>query len=135
MRLLPGVGILVLALTSCGGLAGHSASSRTPPGVLTGTAQACSGLLAAPVARLEVYRVTGRPSGQGSATVRFGWAAAQQTTFLSSQQVRNGGTYRFVLAPGRYDITNTGELQSGFYLTTSIESGRVRHLDVPDVCM
>jgi hypothetical protein len=82
-------------------------------GVLTGTAQACGGLMYVPTAHLEVYR------GE---------------LLVAAQRVPNNGTYRFDLPPGHYDVTNTGNPGTPSGHPVSVSSGRTSHLDVLNDC-
>lgn len=95
----------------------HPASPPTASvGIVTGRAWPCDGPPAPGLkAKVQVYlnrRVVG------------------------SQQVVSGGTYRFALPPGRYVVTNTGNLTSGLpNWSVTVAAGQATHLDVPDRCM
>lgn len=98
---------VVLALSGC------APPSNPPPpdGVVTGTARACAGPIVMPLANLTEYR--------GAVVV-------------ATQRVPDNGTYRFVLSPGQYLLTNTGSPEGGHLV--SVPSGGTVHVDVPDEC-
>jgi hypothetical protein len=117
--------VLSILISAC---TGHTEVST---GVLTGNAQACSGIESVPTAHLDVHK---------------------GTVLIASKDVPDNTTYRFVLPAGHYDITNTGT--AGFLpplgrndLTrkgnfprplahsVSISPGGTAHVDVPDDCM
>jgi hypothetical protein len=134
--LIAALATISVLVASCAGPVSRAWPAR---GVLTGTAQACAGLLYVPTARLEVYRA-GSPSTLGQnvadrpATER-GLVEAGYTTLVASQSVPNGSTYRFVLAPGRYFITNTGTLELPSAQSAIVSGGHITRLDVPGGCM
>jgi hypothetical protein len=107
------------------GLAGCSSSPTSPQaatGVLTGTAEACAGLAYVPKANLRVYR------GDAITARREVYRPADP---VARKQVPTNTTYRFVLAPGRYFITNSStQFAHPFVLT----GGSTVHLDVPNWC-
>jgi hypothetical protein len=111
------VAVVAVVAAGCGGA--HGAAGRRPgttpaaaTGVVTGTADACSGIMAEATAHLEVYR---------------------DDVLVARQQVPNGSTYRFVLPPGRYIVTNTGNPQNiGDGVTVS--GGHTSELDIADSC-
>jgi len=96
----------VLAIAT---LAGCSAGPTT--GVLTGKAWPCAGPHFIHVAHLTVFR---------------------GTTPVDHAQIPGGSTYRFVLPPGRYLVTNTGG--PGGAPNVVVETGRTTHVNVPDLC-
>jgi hypothetical protein len=108
-------------------LRGDSSSPKSPPavtGVLTGTADACSGLPGhVPAdANLRVYR--------GDA------ATARKDVYrpvdpVAKKQVPNNSTYRFALPSGRYFITNSS---TQFAHPFVLVAGSTIHLDVPNGC-
>jgi hypothetical protein len=108
-------------------LRGDSSSPTSPPavtGVLTGTADACAGLPGhvPTAANLRVYR--------GDA------ATARKDVYrpvdpVAEKQVPNNSTYRFVLPPGRYFITNSS---TQFAHPFVLVAGSTIHLDVPNGC-
>jgi len=114
--------VVVLAVVAglaaaCGG--SHGTAGRRPgttpaaaTGVVTGTADACSGIMAEATAHLEVYR---------------------GDVLVARQQVPNGTTYRFVLPPGRYIVTNTGNPQN-IGDGVSVSDGHTSELDIADSC-
>ena len=107
------------------GLAGCSSSPTTPhqsTGVLTGTAQACAGLAYVPTATLRVYR-------GDAATARND--VYRRANPVARKQVPTNTSYRFVLAPGRYFITNSS---TQFAHPFVLLAGRKVHLDVPNWC-
>jgi len=104
------VTVVVLA-----GLSACTATSTPTTGVLTGTASACSGVAfkLTPTARLTVYK---------------------GTAVVATQQVPNGSTYRFVLPPGQYYITNTGNPVQASDREVTVVAGRTTRKDVPNLC-
>jgi hypothetical protein len=100
----------------CGGA--HGAAGRRPApaaattGVVTGIADACAGLLSVATAHLEVYR---------------------GDVLVARQQVPNGTTYRFVLPPGLYTVTNTGDPKDMGH-QVSVAGGHTSALDIADAC-
>lgn len=86
-------------------------------GIATGTAVACTGLMALPTADLSVFK--------GARLVRH-------------ETVTTGDTFRFRLPPGRYVISNDGSPYDqghppgGPFL---IGTGRISHVVVRDYCM
>jgi len=81
--------------------------------VLTGTARACAGLAYVPTAHLQVYR---------------------GDVLVAAQRVPDNSTYRFVLPPGRYDITNTGNPQRPLGHPVSVSAGATIHVNIPNDC-
>jgi len=84
-------------------------------GVLTGRAAACVGPGGMkPPARVDVFR-GGR--------------------LVATEVVPGGGIYRFVLAPGRYMVSNTGVPEPGRpQQAASVAVGSTVHIDIPDLC-
>ncbi len=109
----PRLRIVVLVVSSL--LAGACGGARpgAATGVLTGTAQACASLQYVATARVEVYR---------------------NSVLVASRHVPNGGTYRFVLPPGRYDVTDTGNPEPRSGRAATVIAGRTSSIDVPDMC-
>lgn len=101
---------LVLLLAACG-----SGEENASKGILTGTAQACAGL-------------PGSTPSSAQVTVFM------RGTSVAHRVIRNGGTYRIVLVPGVYDVTNEGTPGSGLGLGTTIIAGKTTHLDLPNSC-
>jgi len=91
-----------------GGLAGCG-SPQT--GVLTGTAWPCAGPSFIHIAHLWVFK--------GDKVVK-------------QAAVPGGRSYRFVLRPGRYLITNTGN--PGGPSNAVVIVGQTTHVNVPDLC-
>ncbi len=117
-----GISVLValsLLASACGGHRGaapnHSTTTTisTTRGVLTGTAYACSGPAYVATANLLVYR---------------------GDVLVATRRVPNASTYRFVLPPGHYYITNTGNPESGLGRSATVVAGDISHVDVPDLC-
>jgi len=117
-----GISVLValsLLGSACGGHRGaephHSTTTTVPTstGVLTGTAYSCSGPANAATANLQVYR---------------------GGVLVATRQVPNRGTYRIVLPPGHYYITNTGNRDAGLGRSATVVAGDISHVDVPDLC-
>jgi hypothetical protein len=108
--------MLASACSGHRGAAPHHSTTTTVPtsaGVLTGTAYACSGPAYVATANLQVYR---------------------GNVLVATRRVPNGSTYRFVLPPGRYYITNTGNLESGLGRSATVVAADTSHVDVPDLC-
>jgi hypothetical protein len=101
----------VVVVMGC--LSGCSAGSAPVTGVLTGNARACASLASVPMANLGVYR--------GSVLVARG-------------RVPDDTTYRFVLPPGTYDITNTGNRDGGSGRSVTVVAGKTSQMDVPNLC-
>jgi hypothetical protein len=123
-----GLGIGAAALLS--GPPSRSAKSPSPPvvlrstsGVVTGIAQACAGPLYEPVAHLEVYR--------GDASLARA-EVYRNVVPVARKNVPTDTTYRFVLPPGHYFLSNTGntEIPQPFVLS----AGRTVYLDVQNFC-
>lgn len=98
----------VIAVSFLGSLA---ACGGPQTGVLTGKAWPCAGPSFIHTARLWVYR--GR-------------------TAVAHTEVPGGSTYRFVLPPGRYVVTNTGT--SGGTPNAVVVAGGTTRVNVPDLC-
>jgi hypothetical protein len=98
-----------VALLACA-CTGHNGAST---GVLTGIARACSGLAYVPTANLQVYR---------------------GDVLVAAKRVPDNTTYRFVLSPGRYYITNTGTSQRPLGHSVSVSAGDTTHTNVPNDC-
>ena len=96
-----------------GSLSGCSAGPTPVTGVLTGNARACAGLASIPMANLGVYR--------GSVLV-------------ASKRVPDNTTYRFVVPPGIYYITNTGNVDGGSGRSVTVVAGKTSEMDVPNLC-
>ena len=115
----PVVIALSLLASACAGHLGaalNRASTTTvsiSTGILTGNAQACAGLAYVPMANLQVYR---------------------GDSLVTAQRVPNGSTYRFVLPPGEYYVTNTGTPQRPLGRSVSVSSGGTAHVDIPNDC-
>jgi len=95
-----------------GSLTGLAACS--PPaatGVLTVTAWPCAGPRHVHTALVEVFL---------------------GTRLVAHDDVPGGSTYRFVLSPGRYEITNTG--RPGGTPNAAVVAGTVTRVDLPDLC-
>jgi hypothetical protein len=106
-------------------LAGCSSSPTSPhaaTGVVTGTAQACAGPAYVPTANLRVYR-------GDAATARND--VYRRANAVARKQVPTNMTYRFVLPPGRYFITNSS---TQFARPFVLSAGTTVHLDVPNWC-
>jgi hypothetical protein len=107
------------------GLAGCSSSPNAPhamTGVVTGIAQACAGPLYEPTANLRVY--------QGDATTARN-DVYRRVDPVATEHVPTDTTYRFVLPPGRYFITNSS---TQFAHPFALSGGKTVHLDVPNWC-
>ena len=105
----------ILAVVFAIGLA-LSACPSSPSGVMTGRVYTCTGLAFAnrvPPATLEVYR---------------------DNRLVVYRRLPNGSTYRFVLAPGHYLVSNTGNAQTDAH-PFDVLAGQTVHLDIPDECM
>jgi len=102
--------LICTALLATAVLAGCSAGSTT--GVLTGIDDACSGPLRPDSAHVWVVR---------------------GTTTVAHAQVPNGGTYRFVLAPGRYKVSNVNDLRGT--PNALVVAGRTTNVNLPDQCV
>ena len=116
----------ILAASCSGGSV--QSGIEAPTGVLTGSAQACSGIANASEAQLNVYeRVlwTEPETGQRDFT--------GVGKLVASQNVPNNGRYRFVLRPGQYYIANTS---TGYPppLPTSVSAGQVTRMNVLNRC-
>ena len=106
-------------------LAGCSSSPTSPhaaTGIVTGTAQACAGPAYVPTANLRVYR-------GDAATARND--VYRRANAVARKQVPTNTTYRFVLPPGRYFITNSS---TQFAHPFVLSAGTTVHLDVPNWC-
>jgi hypothetical protein len=107
-----------------------TAHSEASAGVLTGNARACGALAYVPTAHLQVYK---------------------GDVLIASKGVPDNSTYRFVLAPGHYYITNTGNagfvqglgrysftksgnLSRPLAQSVSVTAGGTTHLNVPNDC-
>jgi hypothetical protein len=123
-------------MASCGQASKAISSAKTRPGILTGTAQACGGLLYVPTAHLSVYRVSGIPleSGlPGSGNRHLGPGQQQlisSAELVATQRVPTGSLYRFVLEPGHYFLTNTGRFEPPLGQSAFVKANRITHLDV-----
>jgi hypothetical protein len=128
MGTLRGLPVLAVLAILAGACTSHGDTALS--GVLTGNARACSGMAYVPTAHLEVYR---------------------GDVLVASERVPDNNTYRFVLAPGRYDVTNTGNagfvlpvgrhsitdrgaLPRPFALAASVSAGNTTHVNVPNNC-
>ena len=100
--------IVAISLSAC-------TSSTPTTGILTGTADACTGLAGSTTSSVSVVVFQGKQT-------------------VARQVVHNGGTYRIVLAPGTYGITNEGTPQQGLGLGAKIVAGKTNHLDLPNTC-
>ncbi len=120
------IGLAAATLLGVLGLCGCSSSPTSPhasSGVLTGTAQACAGPVSVPIATLRVYR------GDANTANRDVYRPSKP---LVTERVPTNSTYRFVLAPGRYFITNSSpQFAHPFVLL----AGATQHIDVPNWCM
>jgi hypothetical protein len=122
---LPALAVLAVLTGAC---TSHSETALS--GVLTGNARACSGLAYVPTAHLQVYR---------------------GDVLIASERVPDNSTYRFVVAPGRYYVTNTGNagfappvggngivgkggLSRPYPPSVSVSAGGTTHVNVPDDC-
>jgi len=105
----------VLAGAAVAGLSAVSAGCSTGPttGVLTGTAWACAGpRVAVHTAYLTVFRGSDR---------------------VAHAELPGGSTsYRFVLPPGQYTVTNTGVSYN--HPNATVVAGETTHVNVPDLC-
>lgn len=88
----------VVALLGLAGCSSGPTSPRATTGVLTGTAQACAGLVYVPTADVRVYR--GDADSATSDVYR-------RVVPVATEHVRTNTVYRFVLPPGRYFVTNS----------------------------
>jgi hypothetical protein len=106
------VGALIVAISLLG-LASFSAGAAPPiKGTVIGKAVPCSGPMYVPTSHLSVFR--------GAALVAAG-------------RFRSGSTFRFVLPPGRYVITdNRADPAGGTHFR--IRAGRLAHVVVIDGC-
>jgi hypothetical protein len=127
----------VLVVLLAAGLVACSANPTQgihKPGVLTGTAQACSGVLYVPTATLDVYRVPTLPSQNNIGLDREHATAligdSHGVVLVATKKFPNDSTYRFVLRPGHYYITNVGHFQPPLGYAASIASGRTSQVDV-----
>ena len=128
MGTLRGLPVLAVLAILAGACTSHGDTALS--GVLTGNARACSGMAYVPTAHLEVYR---------------------GDVLVASERVRDNSTYRFVLAPGRYYVPNTGHagfvlpvgrrsitdrgaLPRPFALAASVSAGSTTRVNVPNNC-
>ena len=114
-----------VATAACG--PGHGAGAPTtvaptttapvtkPPttGVLTGIAYACAALRTVPIAHLTVFR---------------------NGVVVATSSVPNGTTYRFVLPPGKYDISNYSTEPGPLGHTVSVVAGHTTRVTVRNIC-
>jgi hypothetical protein len=126
------MGLLASGLVAC---SANPVQGIHKPGVLTGTVQACSGVLYVPTATLDVYRVPRPPSQSGiggldreNATTLIG--ESHGVILVATKKVPNDSTYRFVLRPGHYYITNVGHFEPPLGYAASIASGQTSQVDV-----
>ena len=107
--------ILLLAAGSLVVVPTPATAGQANKGEATGRAVACSGPAAEPLAHLSVYR---------------GDTLVQRTSVPASS------TFRFVLAPGTYVISNQGH--PGRYVGSDpfhVRAGRTTHVVVRNFCM
>jgi hypothetical protein len=125
------VGLLAAGLVAC---SANPTLGIDKPGVLTGTAQACSGLLYVPTASLDVYRVPTLPNQNNIGLNREHASGligeSHGVVLVATRKVPNESTYRFVLRPGHYYITNVGHFAPPLGYAASIASDRTSHVDV-----
>jgi len=86
-------------------------SALPTKGVLTGWAEPCSGPEPLPTANVWVF---------------------EDRKLVDHVQIPSGRTYRFVLPPGRYEVTNAGG--SGGSPNAPVVVGHTTHVDLPDAC-
>jgi hypothetical protein len=107
---------------------GHSEVST---GVLTGNAQACSGIEFVPTAHLEVYKgavLIASKVVPDNTTYRFVLPAGHYF-------ITNTGNAGFVAPLGRHDLTQTGNLPRPLAHSVSVSPGGTAQVNVPDDCM
>jgi hypothetical protein len=120
------LGFLAAGLAAC---SATSAQSIATPGILTGTAQACSGVLYLPTATLDVYRVPTLWSANTNGLERE-HVTTLGVALVATEKVHTDSKYRFVLRPGHYFITNVGHYEPPLGYAASIASGRTSRVDV-----
>jgi len=109
-----GVRIAIAGLAVAGLLGGCAAAS--PVGVLTGTAEACVGVVL--------------PGSHVEANV---WAF-RNGHLIGHKRVPSGTTYRFLLPPGSYGVTNMNNSPSAVLHVVQVFANRTTTVDLPDVC-
>lgn len=89
-----------------------TSTAKRPVGVVTGTAEPCTGPPSLPIPHVVKIRLY------------FG------KTLVASQTVRAGARYRFSVAPGRYEVTGWWGSEA-----VVVRAGRVVIFNIEDWCM
>ena len=113
-RIVVGPVLALLGITALAFVPGVASASGSKFGVATGKAIACSGPAFEPVAHLSVYR---------------------EDSLIRSLSLPQGDTFRFMLKPGVYVISNQGH--PGRYVGSPpfrVRSGRTTHVTVRNFC-
>ena len=100
--------VLIASLTAC-------APHPLPPGIVNGTAEACTGTVLAPPRPVTVFVKQGV------------WIVAEQTI-----SARGGGRFRLSLAPGRYVISASGSADAPHAVV--LHSQQTITVDFPNRC-
>lgn len=107
--------LTLLGIAACISMSTPASADESRQGVATGRAVACSGPALDPVAHLNVYK---------------------GKTLVRSTSLPQGSTFRFILKPGTYVISNEGH--PGRYVGSApfkVLAGRSTHVTVRDFCM